>query len=148
MMNRMRLAALLLTSGMMVVQAQPIYRCGSSYSQTPCASGQEIQASDARNTLQKQQTDDATRRDAALARSLEKERLAQEKQALTPLHAPVAAPAAPASRAATLSSDAKPIKPQRLNAGKGKDFVAEVPGTRPARAAKKKNKKKAPVSPA
>lgn len=146
MMIRIALTALLLgpiwPAG---AQPAPIYRCGSSYSQTPCANGQQIQADDARSASQKQQADQATRRDADLARALEQDRLAQEKRAAA--EQPVARVAPPVPQAAASSAqtphESARLKPKRLKPGKGqpRDFVAEVPGTRtrltPSRKARK-----------
>lgn len=58
--------------------AQTIYRCGNSYSQTPCAGGQTIDADDSRDKTQKAQTDAAIRRDLKAAETLEKQRAKQE----------------------------------------------------------------------
>ena len=63
--------------------AQKIYRCGSSYSQVPCADGVVIDAQDSRSKIQKSQTDAAAKADAATASAMEKERLKQEAQALS-----------------------------------------------------------------
>ncbi|MEO7940584.1 MAG: hypothetical protein ABIR55_18315, partial [Burkholderiaceae bacterium] len=42
------------------VSAQAIYRCGNTYSQTPCAGGSVVAADDSRSAQQKAQTDAAT----------------------------------------------------------------------------------------
>lgn len=60
--------------------AQPIYRCGDSYSQQPCPGGKVVDADDARSAGQKAQTDQAVRRDAKAAEALEKARLKDEAQ--------------------------------------------------------------------
>lgn len=59
--------------------AQTAYKCGDSYSQTPCAGGVAIDASDRRSSEQKLQADLATRRDARSADAMEQARLAQEQ---------------------------------------------------------------------
>lgn len=108
--------------------AQGIYRCGSTYSQIPCANGQEIKADDPRDAAQKQVADENTRRNAAAARALEKERLAQEKQAQAGTRSASAGQAAPAAQS---TEPVTRITPKRLPPGAKKphDFVAQVPGT-------------------
>ena len=62
--------------------AQTVYKCGDSYSQTPCSGGIAIDAFDPRSSEQKMQADAATRRDARTADAMEQARLAQEKKDL------------------------------------------------------------------
>ncbi len=59
--------------------AQQVYKCGGSYSQTPCPEGVVIDATDARTKAQKTQTDLATERAERIAAAMEKARLQQEK---------------------------------------------------------------------
>ena len=59
--------------------AQQVYKCGGSYSQTPCPDGVVIDATDARTKAQKTQTDLATERAERIAAAMEKARLQQEK---------------------------------------------------------------------
>lgn len=76
---RFFLIALLASSAaQMPVQAQTVYRCGSSYSQTPCPGSTPLDVSDERSKAQKSQTDAAIRRDHQTAESMEKNRLKQE----------------------------------------------------------------------
>jgi hypothetical protein len=58
--------------------AQTVYRCGSSYSQSPCPAGVPLVVDDPRSAQQKQETDAAVKRDARTADSMEKSRLKQE----------------------------------------------------------------------
>ena len=58
--------------------AQPAYRCGNSYSQTPCPQAVIIDDADQRTPLQKAQADKATVRDARTANAMEQARLRQE----------------------------------------------------------------------
>ncbi|MEI7463792.1 MAG: DUF4124 domain-containing protein [Burkholderiales bacterium] len=63
------------------VAAAEIYRCGpdgSTYSQTPCADGRRIDILDARSDKQRLQARQVSERTAALASSLERDRLASE----------------------------------------------------------------------
>lgn len=59
--------------------AQNVYKCGNSYSQSPCPGGAVIDVTDQRTSAQKNQTDQASSRDAKTADSMEKARLRQEK---------------------------------------------------------------------
>jgi hypothetical protein len=66
--------------------SQKVYRCGSTYSQIPCADGGlAIEAQDTRTKAQKTQADAIIRSDAVTANSMEKERLQQEAQAQRPV---------------------------------------------------------------
>lgn len=60
---------------------QKVYRCGTSYSQTPCADAVAVDVTDTRSKTQKAQADSLTRRDAATANAMEKTRLQEEAQA-------------------------------------------------------------------
>ena len=78
--------------------AQNTYRCGNSYSQTPCPNGKTLDVNDSRTTDQKKQTDAASANSAKAGDAMEKARLAQEKRDLAAnkarpvVIAPVAAP--------------------------------------------------------
>ena len=78
--------------------AQNTYRCGNTYSQTPCPNGKTLDVTDSRTADQKKQTDAATANSAKAGDNLEKARLAQEKRDLAAnkvrpvVIAPVAAP--------------------------------------------------------
>jgi hypothetical protein len=61
---------------------QTIYRCGNTYSQTPCGSGHTLTIDDSRTAQQKSQTDAATVQTRQLALQLERERVALEKAAM------------------------------------------------------------------
>ncbi len=123
--------------------AQNVYKCGNSYSQTPCPGAQTINVDDARTAAQKKQTEAAVRWDAKEAQSLEKTRMAQEKAALQQRPA-----VAPSSDTATTPMDTadvvhkitpKRIKPRHY---KPQAFVAEVSGSEPKKIVKKKAKTK------
>ena len=58
---------------------QTIYKCGTAYSQQPCAGAVMVDVSDPRTPAQKAQTDAATAGAAKMAAQMEKERLAREK---------------------------------------------------------------------
>lgn len=62
--------------------AQITYKCGDSYSQTPCPGAVVIDTADNRTAEQKLQADSATGRDARIAAAMQKTRLEQEKRDL------------------------------------------------------------------
>jgi hypothetical protein len=141
--TKLGLSALIFTVGSALsygLHAQTVYKCGNSYTQVACPDAKPVQVDDKREPEQKQQTDAATQRDAKLAKSLEKERLAQEKS--TP-HA--AKPKRKASSSALPKKDAtedKPlnkITPKRPHSKNAKidGFVAQVPASDPKSAVKK-----------
>ena len=91
-------AAVALSTGAL---AQPVYKCGERYSQTPCPGGALIDTSDPRSAAQKAQTDLATVRDARSADAMEQARLQQEQADLaanTPKAKPPSADRASNSR--------------------------------------------------
>ena len=63
-----------------VASAQNVYRCGNTYSQTPCPSGKSLDVTDNRSADQKKQTDAAAANSAKAGDNMEKSRLAQEKR--------------------------------------------------------------------
>lgn len=85
-------------------QGSKVYRCGATYSQTPCAQGVALEVQDARTPEQKLQADQSTVRDGVLANTLEKDRL----QAQTQAHAA----AQQQARSAHLAADAKTAAPR------------------------------------
>ena len=62
--------------------AQNVYRCGNTYSQTPCPTGKSLDVTDSRTADQKKQTDAAAASSAKAGDNMEKTRLAQEKRDL------------------------------------------------------------------
>lgn len=127
--------------------AQTVYKCGDSYGQSPCPGGRAVVTDDARDATQKQQTDDATRNAAKLAKSLEKDRLAQEKAALS--HPPAVAHAArpPASKPANKAAGKHKPKRTKTTNKSPDTFVAQVPGS-DAKPVRKKVIKKKTATPA
>ena len=124
------------------LQAQNIYKCGNSYSQTPCPGASPLSIDDTRTAAQKQQADAATRSNTELAQSLEKTRIAQEKMAAaqSPAAQPVAAPTAPQHTSKVVSK----ITPKRIKSKKYKPdaFIALVPGSDKKSVKKKSTRKK------
>jgi type II secretory pathway component HofQ len=63
-------------------QTKTIYRCGTTYSDTPCGQGVIVPTADPRTAAQKAQTQEASARSASLAGQLEKARRTDEAAAL------------------------------------------------------------------
>ena len=55
-----------------------VYRCGTSYQDTPCAGGSTIEAEDPRSAQQQLEAARAVQNDAAMAEALRKQRVQQE----------------------------------------------------------------------
>ncbi|WP_294767550.1 hypothetical protein [uncultured Rhodoferax sp.] len=102
------IAACALSTG---ASAQKVYKCGSSYSQTPCQDGVALQADDARTPAQKAAAEKLAREEAKLGTQLEKTRLKDEAQA-------------DAARKPT-QPDAKPAKKEDAAAKKKKNKEPE-----------------------
>ena len=62
------------------VWAQTTYKCGSSYSQSPCEGGAALNTEDKRTAEQKVQAQNAAKKEKQVADNLEQSRLAQEKR--------------------------------------------------------------------
>jgi hypothetical protein len=126
---RAGLATLVLTGHAATLQAAdaPVYRCGNSYSATPCSGGVAVQAADARTEAQFREAKDAHRRDAALAEQLAAERSARERAA----RGQVAARIGPAAAVAPTPSASQPKPPSH----KKKSVKAPKPRSK-AKAAK------------
>ena len=108
------------------VNAQKVYRCGQSYSQTPCAGGDSVDVTDSRTTAQQKQTGQAATRDARAASTLEKERLKQEKADLAANSKPV--PAAPPKAVTAAAPVAPASKPKKTRKSEPEFFTAQAPG--------------------
>jgi hypothetical protein len=61
--------------------AQPVWRCGSSYSQQPCPGGSVVLAADPRTPAEALKSSSVAQSDMKLADKMEKERLEREKNA-------------------------------------------------------------------
>ena len=81
---RSMVALVLLLASSTSMAATTVYRCGQDgreYSQAPCPSGQALTVEDARSPEQRQQAQDAARREAKLGEQLTGDRLARESAA-------------------------------------------------------------------
>lgn len=70
--------AMTLCSGL---QAQTVYRCGSSYSQTPCPGGNTVDATDSRTPEQRKAHEANVKHEKRAGDTLEKTRLKEEAAA-------------------------------------------------------------------
>jgi len=91
------LAALLLASGVGSIAAAPIYRCGSTYSQTPCPGGSVVEATDTRSAAQRAEAKRIADKERKAAEEMERERKQKEKVEADAKRAKPAPAAAPAS---------------------------------------------------
>ncbi len=116
--------------------AQTIYRCGTNYSDTPCAQAVAVPTADPRTPAQKAQTDEATTRAANLAAQLEKARRADEAAAERRLQAQTqaaaqTAKAAPKPQADAAAEKAKKGGKHKKAAGATEDKVSKPTLTKP-----------------
>ena len=125
-------------------RAQNTYKCGASYSQTPCDGGVVVDIADKRDNAQKLQAQQVSAKDARTADAMEKSRLQKEKATLAANRpAPGLAPAdtvfvdEPSS--ASPVKQAKPKTPEK--------FVAQGPGSKTKKPALKKKAKQKKTSP-
>lgn len=71
----------LLAAALPWAAGQTVYRCGSSYSQEPCAGGKPVDVTDKISAADAARSARGARADAQRADAMEKARLAQEKNA-------------------------------------------------------------------
>ena len=105
--------------------AQTLYRCGNTYSQTPCDHGKTIDVTDSRTAAQQKQAAAATSNRVALAGVLEKERLAREKRVLTTKKGPAAVIAPAAGPSGVPAPTDKALAKRRKKAAS--DLAANAP---------------------
>lgn len=78
-----------------LAEAAPIYRCGQTYSQTPCPGGRLIDAADPRSAAQRAEARRTVERERQLAVQMERDRQQQEAGAPKALATGVDAKAPP-----------------------------------------------------
>lgn len=88
--------------------AAPIYRCGQTYSQTPCPGGRVVEATDPRTAAQRAEAMRQIAKDKALADQMEQNR--RTREADPPHAAGFDKPAPPASAASKPAKSPKPSK--------------------------------------
>ena len=123
-------------------EAQNAYRCGNSYSQTPCPGGVPVDADDSRSKAQKTQSESAIKRDVRTADSMEKIRLRQEEAQKRAVQKAADKPSD--KTASTQDKQAAPGKATHSTKKKAREseyFTAASPGS-------KKKKKSEAVAPA
>ena len=117
--------------------AQTVYRCGSSYSQTPCNGATEVSVDDARTDAQRAAAQTGLARDKALGKEMETSRRRDEAQALAREKAALAAQTKQAAREKAENKKAqekqKAASKKSGSKAKTKDhevFTVTVPGSK------------------
>jgi hypothetical protein len=103
--NHLVLTSLAVLSLCHSASAQPVYRCGNSYSQTPCAGAVEVPADDPRTEAQRAQARQGLASDKALAKDLEATRRKDDALALAQMKASQASSAAAHKKSETKKAD-------------------------------------------
>ena len=111
-------------------QAQEVYRCGSVYSQTPCAQGRLVESDDSRSEAQRAEAARVAAREHRLASDMRRDRLAEGAALKPALAGSLSAPKAVAT------AEQGPTKKKRGSAKPAahKDFVVTVASERKKRA--------------
>jgi hypothetical protein len=118
------------------VQAQPIYRCGTEYSRTPCPGGKLLESSDPRSAAQRAEAVRVAAQDRKKAAELERERRAQESGVRPARAAGFNGRPQPTEAAASGVERGRVKKSPKAKAAKTADFVAVEPGTPKKRGSK------------
>ena len=108
-------------------QAQPIYRCGAEYSQTPCPGGKLLESSDPRSAAQRSEAVRVAAQDRRRAAELERERRAQERATRPATAAGFNGRPAPPDAAASAAERGKAKKTSKTKPPKDTPFVAVEP---------------------
>jgi hypothetical protein len=112
--------------------AQAVYRCGSTYSQTPCPDGRIVPATDPRSAAQRAEAKRVAALERQQGQQMERERLAQEA-AQKPATAAGFDSRASASAGTAVASDAGRHHAKKKRRGakhvEGEDFVAVDPSS-------------------
>jgi hypothetical protein len=117
--------------------AQNTYKCGNTYSQTPCPDGVLLDTPDKRTGMQKKQVESSADRTANAADAMEKDRLAQEKRDLTGNRGAGPVVIAPAVVSADTPTSPTVLHPPKKKRGSSEFFTAQAPGESKAAKAKK-----------
>ena len=113
------IAACALFSG---AQAAKVYKCGSSYSQVPCADGIELNTPAEPSAQQQRAARQTAEQDQKAAHALEKERLAEEKAAMKEQQA-----ADKARKAQDKAADKEKAKDTKKSKKEPEFFTAKAP---------------------
>ena len=111
-------------------QGQDVYRCGSAYSQTPCAQGRIVEADDSRSDAQRAEAARVAASERRLATEMRRDRLAEEATLKPALAGSLSAPKA------LVAADKVLTKKKRGSAKPAahKDFVVRVASAKKKRA--------------
>ena len=117
------------------VGAQTVYRCGNTYSQTPCAGATEVPVDDARTEAQRTAAQEGLARDKTLGKELEASRRKDEAQALARDKAVLAAQTKQVAKekAGNKKAQEKQKTASKKSGSKAKDhevFTVTVAGTK------------------
>jgi hypothetical protein len=123
-----RLAAVCLCWMACGAHAQPIYRCGAEYSQTPCPGGKVLESSDSRSAAQRAEAVRVAAQDRRKAAELERERRAHESGLKPSQAAGFNGRPTPPEASASGAERAKVKKTSKAKAATNGDFVAVEPG--------------------
>ncbi|MFT3953462.1 MAG: hypothetical protein QM722_03365 [Piscinibacter sp.] len=123
-------ALLLALIGTTAQAAGPVYRCGSSYSQTPCPGGTLVEAGDPRTAAQRAEARRIAAGERTAARKAEQERLATEKKQRKEPAIASLGPSSAASAATESGKNAGKDKSKRKAKGKDEPFTAVAPDSK------------------
>ena len=120
------------------VNAQPVYRCGNVYSQTPCPQGRIVEATDPRTAAQREDARRVAADERRLAAEMRRDRLA-DQAALKPAAASSLSGPPPVPAKSASSAERGHSKKRRRTATKPApttDIIAIDPSTRTRRSRK------------
>lgn len=136
-MKRLLILVTLIATAGAAQAGQAIYRCGKTYSQTPCPDGKIVESTDPRTAAQRAEAKRTVAKEKELAAKMERERREREAAAAPQGAASLSAP--PAVQPAASSADKgkgkgtknRKSKSRKKAADGSKDFTAIVPGSKP-----------------
>lgn len=133
-MNHAAAALMLCLTVLGGARAQPIYRCGNVYSQTPCPQGHIVEATDPRTAAQRAEARSVAADDRRLAAEMRLDRLA-DQAALKPTGASSLSGPAPAQAKAASTAERGHAKKKRhaTRPAPTTDVIVFEPGTRTRR---------------
>ena len=132
---RLTAAVLMFCLWTLGAQAQPVYRCGSVYSQTPCPQGKLVEATDPRTAAQRAEAKRVAADERKLAAEMRSDRLA-EQAALKPAGAGSLSAPTPAKPASAADRGHTKKKKSSTKLAATTDFVAVDPSSKKRRARK------------
>ena len=115
------------TVGAFAAPKTPIYRCGQTYSQTPCRDGHIIESSDPRTAAQRAEAQRITEREKQLGAQMERDRRAAEADSAPAVATGFDARATHASASAPSKTKKKGTKAANAASGPGVVFITPRP---------------------